>query len=45
MGIFTSLGVALSKYHPERTMEHLSLFWGRSNIPKMSTQLWVPKPS
>lgn len=35
MGIFTSLGVALSKYHPERTMEHLKLFWSRINIPKM----------
>lgn len=35
MGIFTSLGVALSKYHPERVMEHLRIFWGRINIPKM----------
>ncbi|QIW98006.1 hypothetical protein AMS68_003524 [Peltaster fructicola] len=35
MGLFTSLGVALSKYHPERVMEHLRIFWGRINIPKM----------
>ncbi|KAL3417291.1 hypothetical protein PVAG01_11291 [Phlyctema vagabunda] len=35
MGIFTSLGVALSRYHPERVMEHLKLFWSRINIPKM----------
>jgi len=35
MGIFTSLGVALSKYHPDQVMEHLRLFWARSNIPKM----------
>jgi len=35
MGIFTELGIALSKYHPERTMEHLKLFWGRINIPKV----------
>ncbi|KAF2757197.1 clathrin heavy chain [Pseudovirgaria hyperparasitica] len=35
MGMFTSLGVALSKYHPERVMEHLRLFWSRINIPKM----------
>ncbi|KAH7131916.1 hypothetical protein B0J11DRAFT_520333 [Dendryphion nanum] len=35
MGIFTSLGIALSKYHPERVMEHLRLFWSRINIPKM----------
>jgi clathrin heavy chain len=35
MGMFTELGLALSKYHPERTMEHLKLFWGRINIPKM----------
>ncbi|KAB8301991.1 hypothetical protein EYC80_005444 [Monilinia laxa] len=35
MGIFTELGIALSKYHPDRTMEHLKLFWSRINIPKM----------
>ncbi|TVY20388.1 putative clathrin heavy chain [Lachnellula arida] len=35
MGMFTELGIALSKYHPERVMEHLKLFWGRINIPKM----------
>lgn len=35
MGMFTELGIALSKYHPERTMEHLKLFWGRINIPKV----------
>jgi clathrin heavy chain len=36
MGIFTSLGIALSKYHPDRVMEHLKLFWSRINIPKQS---------
>ncbi|KAJ8069666.1 hypothetical protein OCU04_000097 [Sclerotinia nivalis] len=35
MGMFTELGIALSKYHPDRTMEHLKLFWSRINIPKM----------
>lgn len=35
MGMFTSLGVALTKYHPERVMEHLRLFWSRTNLPKM----------
>ena len=35
MGMFTELGLALSKYHPERVMEHLKLFWSRINIPKM----------
>lgn len=35
MGIFTELGIALSKYHPDRVMEHLKLFWGRINIPKV----------
>ena len=35
MGMFTELGLALSKYHPERVMEHLRLFWSRINIPKM----------
>ena len=34
-GMFTELGVALSKYHPERVMEHLKLFWARINVPKM----------
>ncbi|PSS27773.1 hypothetical protein M430DRAFT_62977 [Amorphotheca resinae ATCC 22711] len=35
MGMFTALGIALSKYHPDRVMEHLKLFWSRINIPKM----------
>lgn len=35
MGMFTELGIALSKYHPERLMEHLKLFWSRMNLPKM----------
>jgi hypothetical protein len=25
----------VSKYHPDRVMEHLKLFWSRINIPKM----------
>lgn len=35
MGMFTELGIALSKYHPERLMEHLKLFWSRMNLPKL----------
>ena len=35
MGMFTELGIALSKYRPDKTMEHLKLFWSRINIPKM----------
>ncbi|KAM3086918.1 Clathrin heavy chain [Clarireedia jacksonii] len=35
MAMFTALGEALSKYHPDRVMEHLKLFWSRINIPKM----------
>ncbi|KAI9818123.1 MAG: hypothetical protein M1827_000748 [Pycnora praestabilis] len=35
MGMFTELGIALAKYHPDRVMEHLKLFWSRINIPKM----------
>ncbi|MCJ1292040.1 hypothetical protein MMC34_003590 [Xylographa carneopallida] len=35
MGMFTEMGIALSKYHPEKVMEHLKLFWSRINIPKM----------
>ncbi|KAK9460391.1 uncharacterized protein V1516DRAFT_676506 [Lipomyces oligophaga] len=34
MGMFTELSVLYSKYHPERMMEHLKLFWSRINIPK-----------
>ena len=35
MGMFTELGNALAKYHPDRVMEHIKLFWSRLNIPKM----------
>lgn len=35
MGMFTELGIALSKYHPERLMEHIKIFWSRVNMPKM----------
>jgi clathrin heavy chain len=35
MGMFTELGIALAKYHPERLLEHLKLFWSRMNLPKM----------
>jgi clathrin heavy chain len=35
MGMFTELGIALTKYHPERVMEHLRIFWSRINIPKL----------
>ncbi|KEZ46366.1 putative clathrin heavy chain [Scedosporium apiospermum] len=35
MGMFTELGIALSKYHPEKLMEHLKLFWSRVNMPKL----------
>lgn len=32
MGMFTELGIALSKYHPDRVMEHLRIFWGMFRI-------------
>ncbi|ORY66519.1 uncharacterized protein BCR38DRAFT_484132 [Pseudomassariella vexata] len=35
MGMFTELGIALSKYHPDRLMEHIKLFWSRMNLPKL----------
>lgn len=35
MGVFTQTGVALAKYRPERLMEHLKLFWSRSNLPQL----------
>jgi clathrin heavy chain len=46
MGLFTALADALAKYHPERVMEHLRLFWSRINIPKAiqsveAAHLWV----
>lgn len=34
MAMFTALAIALSKYHPERVMEHLRIFYARVNIPK-----------
>lgn len=34
--MFSELGIALTKYHPERVMEHLRIFWSRLNIPKVS---------
>jgi clathrin heavy chain len=45
MGIFTELGIALSKYHPDRVMEHLKLFWGRINIPKVCNSYCCTKAS
>jgi clathrin heavy chain len=35
MGMFTQLGIELSKHHPDRVMEHLKLFWSRIAIPRM----------
>jgi clathrin heavy chain len=35
MGMFTELGIALCKYHPERVFEHVKIFWARLNMPKM----------
>lgn len=45
MGVFTQAGVALAKYRPERLMEHLKLYWSRSNLPQLikitqSSHLW-----
>ncbi|KAK1921835.1 hypothetical protein DB88DRAFT_499360 [Papiliotrema laurentii] len=35
MGMFTELSVLYAKYRPEKLMEHLKLFWQRTNIPKV----------
>ncbi|ODV95313.1 hypothetical protein PACTADRAFT_50053 [Pachysolen tannophilus NRRL Y-2460] len=35
MGMFTELAILYTKYAPEKTMEHLKLFWSRINIPKV----------
>ena len=34
-GMITELGVALSRYHPERVMQHIRTHWNRINTPKM----------
>ena len=34
-GIFTELGVLYSKCKPDKMMEHLKLFWGRCNLPRL----------
>jgi len=35
MAMFTELAILYTKYKPEKTMEHLKLFWSRINIPKV----------
>ena len=35
MGMFTELAILYTKYRPEKTDEHLRLFWSRLNIPKV----------
>ncbi|CAJ0749966.1 23305_t:CDS:2, partial [Entrophospora sp. SA101] len=35
MGMFTELGILYTKYRPEKTYEHLRIFWSRLNIPKV----------
>ncbi|KAF9336702.1 hypothetical protein BG006_007769 [Podila minutissima] len=35
MGMFTELAILYARYHPERMMEHLKIFWSRINIPKV----------
>jgi clathrin heavy chain len=35
MGMFTEMGIALTKYHPGRVFEHIKIFWTRLNMPKM----------
>ncbi|ONH73525.1 Clathrin heavy chain [Pichia kudriavzevii] len=35
MGMFTELANLYTKYQPDKTMEHLKLFWSRINIPKV----------
>ncbi|CAO1618767.1 unnamed protein product [Sympodiomycopsis kandeliae] len=45
MGVFTQAGIALAKYRPERLMEHLKLYWSRSNLPQLikvaqNSHLW-----
>ncbi|KAF0366022.1 Clathrin heavy chain [Gigaspora margarita] len=35
MGMFTELAILYTKYRPEKTDEHLRLFWSRLNISKV----------
>lgn len=35
MGMFTELGIALSKFYPNRVMEHIKLFWSRIQNTRM----------
>ncbi|KAL6414437.1 clathrin heavy chain [Ilyonectria robusta] len=35
MGMLTELGIAVAKYHPDRLMEHIKIFWSRMDMPKM----------
>ncbi|CAG8704561.1 14463_t:CDS:2, partial [Acaulospora morrowiae] len=35
MGMFTELAILYTKYRPEKTDEHIRLFWSRLNIPKV----------
>lgn len=35
MSIFTAAGVALAKYRPQRLMDHLKIYVGRSNVPQL----------
>lgn len=35
MGMFTELAILYTKYRPDKTEEHIRLFWSRLNIPKV----------
>eukprot|EP00735_Rhodelphis_limneticus_P001188 TRINITY_DN1175_c0_g1::TRINITY_DN1175_c0_g1_i1::g.17251::m.17251 TRINITY_DN1175_c0_g1::TRINITY_DN1175_c0_g1_i1::g.17251 ORF type:complete len:1683 (-),score=736.73,sp/P49951/CLH1_BOVIN/59.31/0.0,Clathrin/PF00637.15/1.2e+02,Clathrin/PF00637.15/8.9e-19,Clathrin/PF00637.15/3.4e-18,Clathrin/PF00637.15/2.2e-29,Clathrin/PF00637.15/1.7e-30,Clathrin/PF00637.15/6.4e-29,Clathrin/PF00637.15/3.3e-25,Clathrin/PF00637.15/3.4e-31,Clathrin_propel/PF01394.15/0.011,Clathrin_propel/PF01394.15/2,Clathrin_propel/PF0 len=35
MGVFTELGILYSKYKSQKLFEHIKLFWGKTNIPKL----------
>ncbi|CAJ0847478.1 14890_t:CDS:10, partial [Entrophospora sp. SA101] len=35
MGMFTELSILYTKYRPDKTYEHLRIFWSRLNIPKV----------
>lgn len=46
MGMFTELAILYSKYKTEKVQEHLNLYWGRVNIPKVlraaeAAHLWA----
>jgi clathrin heavy chain len=35
IGIFTELGILYAKYHPEKLLEHIKLYFSKLNVSKL----------